>query len=177
MKPSLKIIAFIKNYEQLHDGDLNRIGLQPKPDAVGNWTEGYGKLMTLHGQILTTKTHPTIESVLPYQTIRTEKDAIRALELAILDFAKGVNRRLQVEVSQHQFDALVSHAYNCGFSEGLYRLVNSCATEKEIYIWFTTKYITANGVMLRGLRYRRNDEYEIWSGLNYDRDYNLRVAA
>lgn len=175
-KPSLQVIVFIKHYEQLHDGSLKMIGLQPKPDARGIWTEGYGHAMVdRSGKFRTTKDYPTIQSILPYQTVYTEKEALYLLERDVNIFANGVNRRLKIKVSQHQFDALVSHAYNCGFSETLYRRVNSRASEKDIKSWFTTKYITADGQYLKGLQYRRNDEYQIWAGINYEREYNLSV--
>lgn len=42
MKTSENGIILIKHYESLHDGDLSRIGLQPKMCPAGYWTEGYG---------------------------------------------------------------------------------------------------------------------------------------
>ena len=36
------MIKLISKYEGLHDGDLKEIGLQPKMDPVGIWTEGWG---------------------------------------------------------------------------------------------------------------------------------------
>ena len=35
-------ISLIKFYESLHDGDLKKIGLQPKMCPAGIWTVGYG---------------------------------------------------------------------------------------------------------------------------------------
>jgi lysozyme len=35
-------INLIKHFESLHDGDLSKIGLQPKQDCAGIWTVGYG---------------------------------------------------------------------------------------------------------------------------------------
>jgi len=34
------LIKLIVRYESLHDGDLKQIGLQPKMDPIGIWTEG-----------------------------------------------------------------------------------------------------------------------------------------
>jgi lysozyme len=175
MHPSAKIYIFIKIFESLHDGDLRKIGLQPKPDPVGYWTEGWGHLMLRNGKKLHMKQYPTIASVLTYSAISTVADADRQLEIDLQATVRGVNNRLRVEVSQHQFDALVSHAFNCGFSSTLYSLVNDKAHISKIKHWFTTKYITANGVYLKGLQYRRNDEFEIFIGKNYDREYNLSI--
>ena len=38
-------VDLIKHFESLHDGDLHKIGLQPKMDSVGIWTCGYGRAM------------------------------------------------------------------------------------------------------------------------------------
>lgn len=37
MTPQLE--QLIKHYESLHDGDLSAIGLQPKMDCLGIWTD------------------------------------------------------------------------------------------------------------------------------------------
>jgi len=175
MNPSEKIYPFIKIFESLHDGDLRKIGLQPKLDPVGYWTEGWGHLMLRNGKKLSVKDFPTIASVLPYSVIKTTEDADKWLEIDLQETVRGVNNRLKIPVTQYQFDALVSHAFNCGFSSTLYKLVNSKAPISQIKNWFTTKYITANGIYLKGLQYRRNDEFEIFIGKNYDREYNLSI--
>ena len=177
MTPSKKIENFVKAYESLHDGDLSKIGLQPKLCPAGYWTEGYGSVLKgPDGKMLKyDRIFNTIESVLPFSNIRTECEANQDLSAGLKEFARGVSKRLKRTVSQNQFDALVSHSYNCGFSETLYRLVNAQAPEEEIKRWFTTKYVTAGGKYLKGLQYRRNDEYEIWSGVDYDREYNLSL--
>jgi lysozyme len=45
MKTSNVGIQLIQEFESLHDGDLTMIGLQPKMDPIGIWTEGYGHAM------------------------------------------------------------------------------------------------------------------------------------
>ena len=45
MKTNQEGINLIKHFESLHDGDLKQIGLQPKMDPIGIWTEGYGRAM------------------------------------------------------------------------------------------------------------------------------------
>lgn len=175
MEPSIKIKNFIKIFESLHDGNLSQIGLQPKPDPVGYWTEGWGHLMLKNGKKLQVKDYPTIQSVLPYSNIKTTADADKWFDIDLQETIRGVKRRLKIPVSQHQFDALVSHAFNCGYSETLYKLVNGKAKEESIKKWFTTKYTTSMGVYLLGLQYRRNDEYEIWIGKDYEREYNRSI--
>jgi len=175
MKASNLLHPFIKEFESLHDGDLSKIGLQPKLDPTGNWTEGWGHLMTHNGKAMTVKDFPTQKSILPFSKIKTVEDADRYFLIDLKEVEDGVNFKLKVKVSQNKFDALVSHWYNCGFSSTMYKLVNSCAPEKDIKNWFTTKYITSGGVYLKGLQFRRNDEYEIWANINYKREYNLSI--
>ena len=177
MEASKPLIRFIKHYESLHDGDLKKIGLQPKVCPAGFWTEGWGRvLIGPDGKMLKYGgKYTTIESVLPFSRIKTEAQADADLVEDLKRYANGVRKNLTVQVSQNQFDALLSHRYNCGHSATLYKLVNSCAPEKDIKRWFTTKYITAGGVYMKGLQYRRNDEWEIWAGINYDREYKLSV--
>jgi len=176
MEPSREILEFIKEFESLHDGDLSKIGLQPKLDPIGIWTEGWGSVMRdSKGKMMKVDKYPTLESVLPFARIHTIEEADADLEKTAKEKGKGVLKRLKVEVSQNQFDALVSHAYNCGFSSTMYKLVNERASESEIKNWFTTKYVTAGGVYLRGLQFRRNDEFEVWKGLNYKREYKISI--
>ena len=172
---SESIKQFIKQYETLHDGDLSIIGLEPKLDGAGIWTEGWGKAMRRNGKFMTVKDYPTLNSILPYRTIKNEAQAELELVKKLNEISHGVRKRLKVPVTQNQFDALVSHAYNCGYSQTLYTLINSRAKESSIKKWFTTKYISSGGVKLRGLQYRRNDEYEIWLGINYKREYNISI--
>ena len=42
MKTSSSGIALIAYFEQYHDGDLTKIGLQPKMCPAGIWTVGLG---------------------------------------------------------------------------------------------------------------------------------------
>lgn len=176
MKPSDKIIDFQAAYETIHDGDLSKTGLQPKLCPAGYWTEGYGSVLRdATGKMISYKDYRTIAEVLPFSRISNKREALEDLKDRVEKLAVQVAKRLQVAVTQNQFDALISHADNCGFSETLYRLVNSCAPEAKIKSWFTEKYITAGGKFMLGLQYRRNDEYEIWSGKNYKREYNRSI--
>jgi hypothetical protein len=42
---TIQLEQLIKHYESLHDGDLSAIGLQPKMDSLGIWTEGWGSVV------------------------------------------------------------------------------------------------------------------------------------
>lgn len=175
MKVSKSLINFIKSYETLHDGDLTKIGLQPKLCPAGYWTEGYGHLMIINGKQATPKHFPSLESVIKHSTIHNELEAEEVLIKDIEEREIEVNKRLKVDVTQNEFDALVSHYFNCGYSETLYRLINTNACDSEVNNWFTTKYIRGGGVVLKGLQYRRFDECAMFFKGDYKRDYKLSI--
>jgi lysozyme len=81
----------------------------------------------------------------------------------IVRYERIVNSKLKVEVKQNEFDALVSHTYNTGGSTTLFKLVNMEANKDKIKDWFLTKYITANGKVLQGLKNRRLKEWELYN--------------
>jgi lysozyme len=81
----------------------------------------------------------------------------------IVRYERIVESKLKVDVKQNQFDALVSHTYNTGGSTTLFKLVNMEANKDKIKDWFLTKYITANGKVLQGLKNRRLKEWELFN--------------
>lgn len=161
MKTSQKGIDLIKHFEGLHDGDLHVMGLQPKMDPIGIWTEGYGRAMR-------DKNNKFIKGIankkLAYYriTIRSEAQAEIALIQDLIRFEKIVTRRIGVIINQNNFDALVSHTYNTGGSTGLFKLINTKSKDSLIKNWFETKYISADGVHLKGLVIRRKAESNLY---------------
>jgi lysozyme len=81
----------------------------------------------------------------------------------IVRYERIVESKLKVDVKQNEFDALVSHTYNTGGSTTLFKLVNMEADKDKIKNWFLTKYITANGKVLQGLKNRRLKEWELYN--------------
>ena len=171
LKPSKEIIEFIISYESLHDGDLSTIELEPKLCPAGYWTEGYGSVITVNGKMAHAGIFPTLESILPYRTTKTKEEAKEKLIEALNSRCIYVKNKLTVPVNQSQFDALLSHYYNCGYSKHLYHLVNTNADIEEIKEWFMNHYIKAGGKVLKGLQLRRADEFEIYYYKEYKRDY------
>jgi lysozyme len=92
----------------------------------------------------------------------TQEQAVELLADILKKFEAIVNRKLKVKVSQNQFDALVSHTYNTGGSNTLFRLINSNAPSQDIKDWIETRYIAANGVKLNGLIRRRKAESDLY---------------
>lgn len=169
MKISNKGIALIKQFEGLHDGDLKAIGLQPKMCPAQIWTIGWGHAL------LNKKTgkwlrgdadFPLIKKQYPQYENMTLTQADELLEEDLQEFETRVNRKLKLNLNQNQFDALVSHTFNTGGSDGLFNLINRQARKDEIFEWWTTKYIRGNGKILPGLIKRRRKEADLYFSNN-----------
>jgi lysozyme len=162
MKTSQIGIDLIKHFEGLHDGNLKVIGLQPKLCPANIWTEGYGRAMRdKNGKFI--KGIENKKLAYSRMTIRTEEQAELALAEDLEEFEAIVLNNLKVDVEQNQFDALVSHTYNTGGSNGLFALVNAKAKSSLITSWFKTKYITGGGKPLKGLVNRRAAEAKLFN--------------
>jgi lysozyme len=83
-------------------------------------------------------------------------------------FAKAVSQSVTSSITQNQFNALVSFAYNVGVANfkksTLLKLVNANPNDPKIKNEFM-KWTKANGVVLNGLIKRRNDESNTYFAL------------
>ncbi len=114
-------------------------------------TIGYGATFYKDGKKVTLQDKPI-----------TEEGAEELLKLILKSFESIVMRKIKIPLKQCQFDALVSHTYNTGGSDTLFKLVNQNAPDEQIRKWFTTKYITGGGRRLQGLVNRRNAEAKLY---------------
>lgn len=154
-------LNLIKHFEGLHDGDMKQIGLQPKMDPIGIWTEGYGRAMRdKKGNFI--KGAENKKLALSSATISTELEATEALANDVRVFENIVARKVKIKLKPNEFDALVSHTYNTGGSDTLFSLINKKASKEDIHKWFTTKYISAGGIKLKGLIERRRLEAKLF---------------
>lgn len=155
MRTSQEGINLVKHFEGLHDGDLKRIDLQPKKCPAGIWTQGYGSAMRdSKGKFLKGDTMPNSTISFAQAEILLRKD----LEI----FETIVMRKVKVPLKQNQFDALVSHAYNTGGSDTLFKLINEKAPIEQIRNWWLNKYVTGGGILLKGLVERRKVEFNLF---------------
>ena len=162
MNISQKGLDLIKKYEGLHDGDLKQIGIQPKMDPVGIWTEGYGRAMKKpNGSWV--KGIADKNYAYAHMTMATEAEAVKALAQDLRVYETIVARNIKIPLKQNQFDALVSYVYNTGGSSTLYKLINTKADIREIEKWWTTKYTSAQGITLPGLIKRRREEFNLYN--------------
>ena len=142
MAPSKKCIDLIKKYEGCQ--------LKAYKCPAGLWTIGYGNTFYEDG------------SKVKEGDIITQDRAEKLLLNLLPKFANIVNKKINIEINQNQLDALVSHTWNTGGSDTLFKLINNKAPEADIKNWFETKYITANGKVLKGLVTRRKTESNLY---------------
>lgn len=153
----------VKYFESLHDGDLSKIGLQPKLDPRGIVTCGYGHALKNPVTKDWLREISSVSRYYPQFENMSIEDAEDLLQTDIRSFESAVNRRIKVDISQSQFDALVSHTFNTGGSDNLFSLINIKADEALVKPWWTEHYITSGGIKLPGLIRRRKSEYELYS--------------
>lgn len=146
MQPSKQCYDLIKSFEGLY------LHAYPDPGTHGApFTIGYGT------------TRIDGKPVDPNLTI-TKEQAEQYLEFEVNEKAKAVDSLLEIPVTQGQYDALVSFAYNCGVgnlkSSTLLRLVNSgdIANAADQFL----RWNRAAGRVLPGLTRRRQAERELF---------------
>lgn len=154
--------TLIKESESIHDGNLKKIGLQPKLCPSGVWTVGWGHALFFNGKPLLVDDFDKIHLYFPQFENMTIDQADELFEEDLKIRENLVNASLKIRVNQNQFDALVSFVFNCGFSQTLFSLVNSRSPLDILGKWWTTHYITGNGVQMPGLVIRRRKEFNLY---------------
>ena len=154
--------TLIKESESLHDGDLTKIGLQPKLCPAVIWTVGWGHALYFNGKPLQLDDLDMVDLYFPQFKNMTLEQADELFNEDLKTFENLVKRYLQVSVTQNQFDALVSFSFNCGYSQTLFSLINSKSSIDLIGQWWTTHYITGQGRQLPGLVIRRKKEFNLF---------------
>lgn len=139
-------LDLIRNYE----------GFSSKPYlcSAGIPTIGYGATYYPNGQRVTLNDSPI-----------TEEWAEVMLSKMLEYYEKSVNALTVDSITQHQFDALVSFAYNCGVQNlrksTLLRLVNANPNDPNIAGEFG-KWVRAKGKVIKGLVKRRQAECQLY---------------
>ena len=121
-------------------------------DGVGVWTIGYGTIKYPNG-IAVKKGDKC-----------TDAQADQYFDNDVARFEKAVNLLVKVPVTQNQFDALVSFAYNLGAANlGQSTLLkkHNAKDYKGAAAEFP-KWIKAGGKVMQGLVKRRNAEMELF---------------
>lgn len=147
MKTSDKGLALIKSFEGF--------SARPYLCPAGVPTIGYGATYYPDGKKVTMRDKPVLEA-----------DATAMLRSMLVQYENGVERYVQVPITQGQFDALVSFAYNLGLAalkgSTLLRLVNErnfVGAAAQFSRWNK-----ASGKVLPGLTRRREAERKLFVG-------------
>ncbi|HFY9976724.1 TPA: lysozyme [Serratia marcescens] len=137
-------IELIKRFEGLR--------LKAYLDSAGVWTIGYGWTQPVDGK----KVGPGIQI--------DQATADRLLKCGVVQFEQGVNQLVKVRITQGQFDALVSFAYNLGLrslsTSTLLQKLND--GDKEGAADQFGRWVNAGGKHLDGLVARRAAEREMF---------------
>lgn len=144
MQTGEKGIALIKEFEGCRLGAYR--------DSVGVWTIGYGW------------THPVDGKPVGLGMVISQETAERLLKNGLVSYERDVMKVVRVPLTQEQFDALVSFAYNLGSrslsSSTLMRKLNAgdyAGAAEEFLRWDK-----AGGKVLPGLTRRRAAERKLF---------------
>ena len=141
METGLEGIALIKKFEGCK--------LKAYKCPAGVMTIGYGNTFYQDGK-----------RILATDSI-TQARAEELLLSLLPRYEKTVKNAIRIELTQNQFDALVSFCWNCGSSKTLFSKVNAKSIDTNV--WWESHYITGGGKLLRGLVLRRKAESNLFS--------------
>ncbi|OOM16038.1 glycoside hydrolase family protein [Clostridium saccharobutylicum] len=149
---SSALVEFVKSYEGF--------SATPYYDSVGVRTIGYG---STHGWIMNRSSVTVAEAT---QALMEEINSMAAQIKGNLD-SKGVS------LTQQQFDALCSFAYNCGtgalFSSTLYKRICAGVRDTSLKANFEA-WCHGNGQVIQGLLNRRREEFDMFMYGDYTRN-------
>jgi len=134
--------------------EFEGLSLKPYLDSIKVPTIGYGNTYYLDGKRVSMLDEP-INKIQAFEMFKEIADR----------FAKKVNSLIKVELTQNQFNSLVSFAYNVGTgnfqSSTLLKKVNKDSNDTTIRLEFL-KWNKAGGKIIAGLTSRRNKESKIY---------------
>jgi len=152
--------SIVKHYESLHDGDMSKVGLQPKLCPADVWTIGWGHAIIdpLTGkQLKSAATKARAYELFGYVT---EQQAEMWLERDLAEFEKAVLKGCTVAPEPQQLGAMVSLAYNIGITNFLKSTLLKRFNERnwgDMGVQFM-KWVNSGGKRLDGLVARRASE-------------------
>lgn len=171
--PTMKLSSLGRKFLALQEG----FRCKPYRDAAGFLTVGVGHLITqserssgrieINGQPVKYTLHGL-----------TTQQVYDLLGQDVGRFENAVNHAVNVQLAQHQFDALVSFAFNvgaCAFKEStLVKEINAGRWE-NVPAQFM-RWTRAAGKVLKGLERRRLAEVYVWEN-GYDDDVRSEMGG
>ncbi len=164
---SEKTVDLVKHFEGLHDGDLTVIHLQPKRCPAGIWTAGYGRALRhpVTGRFLRLAGEYRLACELVNGGL-TEEQACDWLREDLDKVAQQIT--LPYDLTDYQFGAIVSLAYNIGVwnfkQSSVLRNLNNRQPGLAAGAFLKWNKATVGGkkVALRGLTLRREAEKKLF---------------
>jgi len=154
---SREAITLIKHFEGLHKIDTATGLVYPYRDSVGYWTIGYGHLLS-RDRKLTLDDFPFYREGLTYESCEEIlKQDLESTAIGVLDL-------IEVPLTDGQYGALVSFAFNLGLGNLKVSTLKTKVNEKlhfEASKEFN-KWVFAGGIKLNGLVKRRKAESELY---------------
>ena len=158
-------VEIIKSFEGILDGNPKTVNLDPYLCPAGYWTIGWGHVvLSTTGEMLR-GTASKKEAYDVYPNGITLKEAEALLMVDIEKFSQGLEKLIKVTISDIQFCALVSLAFNIGLgafkNSTLLKVLNSNTLNKvpeQILKWNKIK-----GIVSSGLDRRRKAEVALWN--------------
>jgi len=156
-------VELIKSFEGIPDGNPSTVNIDAYLDPVGIWTIGWGHAIHYKGEWLRGAANRTIARAM-YPGGITKAQAEQLLRADLLDTSAAVSLRLKVTVTDAQFGALLSFAFNLGAGalgqSTLLRKLNAgdfSGAADQFLVWNKAR---VNGVLteLPGLTRRRRAE-------------------
>jgi GH24 family phage-related lysozyme (muramidase) len=159
--PSPDILAFITSYE----------GFRSSPYYASEDEKSKGIKTIGYGHQITTEYEKSLY-LDGYEMSREE--AMTLFKQDIQFRVDEINEALGgIKLTQYQFDASLSHYFNTGklMTTGWWKMFRNGASEDELLVGFLER--TRSGAIHYADLYRRRvDEWEIFTGRGYERDYD-----
>ncbi|WP_017907108.1 lysozyme [Pseudomonas asplenii] len=146
-------LASRPQFDGLHDPNPRTALIEPYHDPVGFPTIGYGHLLS----------RVKWEPLDKYSAI-TKEEALTLLEKDLGRAARSVCGLIKVPLNDNQYAALIDFTFNCGGGNlevsTLRRVINRGEFHKAPSEFM--RWVYAQGVLMKGLVYRRKAESELW---------------
>jgi lysozyme len=165
MKASKKLLKMLAH----HEGVRQRPYLCP----ARLWTIGVGHVMYPdQGRIPSTPEGMARRKAWPLRPEDNRtwsmEEVDRILAKDVERFERGVERLITIRLTQNEFDAILSFAFNLGLGTLQRSTLRSALNrgDKEAAMESLLKYNKAGGKVLKGLDNRRKDEAALFNGLH-----------
>lgn len=166
-KDLTQAVELIKSFEGILDGNPRTVNLDPYLCPAGYWTIGWGHVVLdpRGKQIKGAANKDEACSIYPEGVTMVEAEVL--LTDDIRRFSAGVEKLVNVAISDAKFCALVSFAYNVGVGalqrSTLLRVINEGTLEKAPAQFL--RWTKAGGKELAGLKRRREAEVKLWQSV------------